>query len=141
LQLNAVFDGRSEMKQEHARDLRRVAGWAAIAGLGLLMFAWLERRGWVREMEAQCKSMQPLLARGAGRDEVVGSIGAPSSDNGAGDLAWLTEQFESTRPKLASIERNVHGSTRVLIYSRSNSIMFVYVDGTAKAVGAECFLQ
>jgi hypothetical protein len=77
------------------------------------------------------------------REEVVGRLGAPSVEDGFEDLPELEKQFGSaqTTEKTRDLRQQLQQQERVMIYSRSNSIMFLYLDAKGRASHASCFLQ
>jgi len=120
-----------------------IALGACVLG-GVVLFigvALWYRHAWLQEMHAQCASATPFVDRHAEREQVIGTLGEPSSEHSASDLAWLTRAFGEGSPKTAALQANLRGATALLLYSRSNSVMFVYLDGEKRAIKAECFLQ
>lgn len=106
----------------------------------VLIWGFVERSRWVREMNAQCNAARPLVSRQATKDEVLRELGQ-TVERTKSELPALERVFAGTPPKLASIRQGLQGSGTVLIYSRSSSIMLVFLDPSARAVKAECFLQ
>jgi hypothetical protein len=113
---------------------------SGIVLLGAGIVAW-ERQTWLQDMSKQCASAQPLVQRRASREQVLQAIGRPSSEHSVSDLPPLLRRFDSTPPKRENLEQNLRGSNTLLLYSESNSMMFVYLDGQAQAIQAACFLQ
>jgi hypothetical protein len=64
-----------------------------------------------------------------------------TAEHSASELASLEHAFGRASSKTASLRRQLEGSDTVLIYSESNSIMFVFLDRGVSARSAECFLQ
>ena len=123
----------------------RVASILGVCGLaGLLVLvgvaAW-HRQEWRQEMHAQCAAASPLVNRHAQREDVIDILGRPSSEHAASELADLAHAFGEDSPKAAALRANLRGSNTLLLYSRSNSVMFVYLGGDKRTIGAECFLQ
>ena len=119
-----------------------VLGAGGVGGVVLLIgVALWYRHGWLQEMHGQCASAAPSVDRHAQREQVIGALGEPSSEHDASDLTGLSHAFGETSPKAAALRMNLRGATTLLLYSRSNSVMFVYLDGAGSATKAECFLQ
>ena len=116
------------------------AAWALlIAVLALLAIALGYRHQWQREARAQCNAVQPLVAATATKEQIERSIGTPTVAYGREDSVEIHRHFGG--PKEADIQAKLPEGGRVLVYSKSNSIMFVYIGADGKARDLRCFLQ
>jgi hypothetical protein len=110
-----------------------------VAAAGFVVW---QRKSWTQDRDAQCAAARPLTAAMASRSQVIGTLGEPSSEYGRADWAALEKHFgRSQEPKLADIRERLPEGGRLLVYSRSHSIMFLYMDGSERALHATCFLQ
>jgi hypothetical protein len=116
-----------------------VAG-VIVGAVGLV--TW-ERSKWLRERDAQCASARALIAAATQKDRVIDTLGKPSTEYGRTDWSEIERHFAGTRQddKLADIRERLHHQGRLLVYSRSNSIMFLYLNSQGRASHASCFLQ
>lgn len=119
--------------------MKKAACGFLITVLLLLVIALSYRHQWNREARAQCDAAQPLVAATATREQVERSIGAPTVAYGREDLTEIHRHFAG--PKEADIQAKLPEGGRVLVYSKSNSIMFVYLTSDGKACDMRCFLQ
>ena len=111
---------------------------ALVAAVGLLSLA--ERSRWIRERDALCASAKPLVDRRAPKDDVFRLLGQ-TNEYRASELESLESAFERGSPKANRLRSQLQGADSVLVYSQSNSVMFVFLDRGASARSAECFLQ
>ena len=116
-----------------------VIGIAILLAATVIIF-W-ERSQWTRDRDAQCEAVQPLVAAHAQKNDLFKAIGAPTSEEGLADWSRIEKAFGGNNSKIADIKQHLREGGRLLIYSRSNSIMFVYLDSDGRAVHASCFLQ
>jgi hypothetical protein len=105
---------------------------------GLAVAEITRRRAIVR---GACERAQALIDRGATRMDAIRELGPVWGDHGAEDLRRLARLFASPPQEAETLKRHLTGANRVLIYSTNDYIMFVHVDGTDRAVEAECFHQ
>ena len=108
---------------------------------GVAAVAVRERWRWLGEPDAQCEAARPLVQERASRDAILHGIEGLSGEYGSADARWLITQFGERSDKGRDIASNLTGSNRLLLYSRSNSVMFVYLDDHSRAIRAQCFLQ
>jgi len=111
---------------------------ALAAVVGLVSLA--ERSQWIRERDALCASAKPLVEHRAPKDDVFRRLGQ-TDEYGAPELGPLERAFGSGSPKAKTLRSHVHDPDTVLVYSQSNSIMFVFMERGVSARSAECFLQ
>jgi hypothetical protein len=109
-----------------------------VATVGLV--GLVERSRWIREKDALCAGAKPLVDRRAPKDDVFRLLGQ-TDEHRASELASLEAAFDRASPKAESLRHQLQGSDTVLVYSQSNSIMFVFLDRGVTARSAECFLQ
>jgi hypothetical protein len=100
-----------------------------------------ERRRWLRDADALCEAAAPLVQNRAPREAILYTIGSPSGEYGSAKVTSLIDKFGVSSEKGRDLASNLKAQSRLLLYSRSNSVMFVYVDGQSHAVRAQCFLQ
>jgi hypothetical protein len=111
-----------------------VCAFAAVAAL----IAW-ERSKWVHERDAQCASASPLVTKRAMKQDVLIALGPATSEYGFADRSKIAKQFAPQQA--ADIQQRLNERDRLMVYSQSNSMMFVYLDQDDRAVHASCFLQ
>jgi hypothetical protein len=106
-------------------------------------FVIWERSRWTKERGAQCASAQPLISASAPKQRVFEVLGRASLEYGRADWAEIEKHFGSAQQgeKVNDISSRLHDRGRLLVYSRSNSIMFLYLDPAGRASHASCFLQ
>ena len=109
---------------------------AGIAAVGVY-----ERESWLRQVRAQCQAAAPLVQQHAPRQTILNVLGAEAGEYDPAQAAWLIAQFGASSPKGRDLAASLTGSSRVLVYSQSNSVMFVYLDAQLRATRAQCFLQ
>ena len=107
---------------------------AAIAGavllaITILLVTW-ERSKWIQQRNAQCDSAAPLIRDTASRQQITDALGKPSSEYGREDWPDIERHFSTAQQgdKLRDISQRLHDRGRLLVYSRSNSIMFLYAN-------------
>jgi len=103
------------------------------------MIAW-ERSTWTRERDAQCKAVEPLVTARATRQQILDAIGQ-AAEFELTDWSRIEEQFGGTATKMTDIKQRLRERGRLMVYSQSNSIMFIYLDSDGRALHASCFLQ
>jgi hypothetical protein len=116
-----------------------VTGTAIILSAGA--FAAWEALRWRRERDAQCNSAMPLVQSHARLSELRALRERPPSEYRSEDATHLLRIFSESSDKGLSILTHLRDGNGVLVFSESNSIMFIYTDGEGKAFRAECFLQ
>jgi|ERR671922_1349987 hypothetical protein len=111
--------------------------------LGIAAVAW-ERSRWLREMREQCDAAQPLLSVSANRDDVIRKLGSPSVEYTHRDWSTIERNFgnrDGSTDKIRDIREKLRDDGRMMVYSRSNSIMFMYFDNNGQVGSVSCFLQ
>ena len=103
----------------------------------------LERSIWTRDRDTQCEAAQPLIAAGVHKQRVLDTIGQASVEYALTDWPEIEKHFGSdpNRAKMTDIKHRLHERGRLMVYSRSNSIMFVYMSSDGRALHASCFFQ
>jgi hypothetical protein len=120
--------------------MKRAVWVLLIAVLLFVAIAFGYRWQWLSEARAQCSAAEPLIAVRASEEQIVRSIGKPSGAAlSRGDWGEIHREFAG--PKEADIQERLPQGGSVLVYSKSNSIMFVYLDADGKARDVRCFLQ
>ena len=114
----------------------------AVTGILLVLLGYMvfERQRWLREARTQCAAAEPLVGRRAARADVILALG-PAREYQAADLAELLEEFARTSPKGEDLASDLSTGSTLLLYSGSNSLMFLYLDDQHRASLAHCFLQ
>jgi hypothetical protein len=102
-----------------------------------------ERSGWIADMNAQCASAMPLVRNSAARDDVARTLGGQYIEYASEDLPKLQKQFGSAQngEKIADITRWLEHDGHLWVYSKSRSIMFLYLSSAGTATHVSCFLQ
>ncbi len=83
----------------------------------------------------------PFVRVNAQKQDVVQKLGKPSVEYGRADWPTIEKEFGTVEEKARDIDQWLREEGRLLVYSRSNSIMFVYFDKESKASHVSCFLQ
>ena len=95
-----------------------------------------------RVREAQCAAARPLVAEGKGRDAFQRLRERPPSEYSARDAEQLARTVAGGSDHTArNIREHLRGRNSVLVFSESDSIMFVYFDERGRAFRADCFLR
>jgi hypothetical protein len=102
-----------------------------------------ERSKWTQDRDVQCVAARPLIGAAGPRQQVIDVLGKPSIEYGRADWPEIVKQFGSAQKgdKLRDINERLSDHGRLLVYSRSNSIMFLYLDAGGRTSHASCFLQ
>jgi hypothetical protein len=84
-----------------------------------------------------------LITGAATKPQVVDALGDASVEYTRADWTEIEKHFGATQnsEKASDISRWLHERGRLLVYSRSNSIMFLYLSPDGRASHASCFLQ
>ena len=84
-----------------------------------------------------------MITGAATKPLIVDALGDASVEYTRADWADIEKHFGATQnsEKARDISRRLHERGRLLVYSRSNSLMFLYVGQDGRASHASCFLQ
>jgi hypothetical protein len=129
---------------EKGRALKRIAIAAGMMLVVAAAMAIWQRSAWIKEMETQCESATPLVSAGTVRNDLIRKLGNPSVEYGYADWPVIERNFgsqDAESAKTSDIRRWLQERGRLMVYSRSNSIMFLYLDADGKASHVSCFLQ
>jgi hypothetical protein len=105
--------------------------------------AYWYRAKWLSEAETLCRGADELVESRASRQKVVAELGVPSTEFGPQDWSSIERAFGSASggAKVADVKKRLEPSGRLLVYSTSNAVMFVYLNGNQQITHASCFLQ
>ena len=120
--------------------------WAiAIAAVTvvLVLVVYSERGKWESARQALCKTAEPAVKDRATRQQVLERVGPATVEYTSGDLAALEQDFgpAAQTDKVRDANAWLAKGGRVLVYSRNDAVMFIYVNAEDRAQEAKCYLQ
>ena len=121
---------------------RALIALASLTATAAAIVIW-ERSKWTHERDAQCASASSLIAAGAPRHQIIEVLGNASVEYRRSEWPEIERHFGGApeTEKLRDIRHRLDDRGRLLVYSRSNSIMFLYLNAEGRALHASCFLQ